>query len=183
MQMTRPGRSPRHSASTTLCDEKDGTPAKEIFPMLFRSTILSIIARKYGCRACCVLVLFLFTLSGWCVLMCSSRASSLLVIAVVRWEKVMEYEKFHDCGKVRLKRFCGRPQHLSPKARFLHFLGYAHVSILHTTDTHSLTHSPPHPIVVVHISTFANTVSPQHLTHLSPAFLDMWSHLTAMTGS
>ena len=40
--------------------------------------------------------------------------------------QVMQWEKMHPsrCGGPRLKKFAGRPQDYSPKARLLNFLGY-----------------------------------------------------------
>ncbi len=40
--------------------------------------------------------------------------------------QVMQWEKLHvnRCGGPRLKKFSGRPQDYSPKARLLNFLGY-----------------------------------------------------------
>lgn len=42
------------------------------------------------------------------------------------WSEVLQWEKMHvtRCGAPRLKKFAGRPQDYSPKARFLNFLGY-----------------------------------------------------------
>ena len=40
--------------------------------------------------------------------------------------QVLQWEKLHGsrCGGPRLKKFAGRPQDYSPKARLLNFLGY-----------------------------------------------------------
>ena len=40
--------------------------------------------------------------------------------------QVLQWEKLHQnrCGGPRLKKFAGRPQDYSPKARLLNFLGY-----------------------------------------------------------
>ncbi|KAL0055928.1 hypothetical protein WJX82_005812 [Trebouxia sp. C0006] len=42
------------------------------------------------------------------------------------WSEVLQWEKMHvtRCGGPRLKKFAGRPQDYSPKARLLNFLGY-----------------------------------------------------------
>lgn len=42
------------------------------------------------------------------------------------WSEVLQWEKLHGsrCGGPRLKKFAGRPQDYSPKARLLNFLGY-----------------------------------------------------------
>lgn len=40
--------------------------------------------------------------------------------------QVLQWERLHNnrCGGPRLKKFAGRPQDYSPKARLLNFLGY-----------------------------------------------------------
>lgn len=42
------------------------------------------------------------------------------------WSEVVQWERLHSnrCRSPRLKRFAGRPQDYSPKARLLNFLGY-----------------------------------------------------------
>ena len=44
----------------------------------------------------------------------------------VAGNQVLQWEKMHPnrCGGPRLKKFAGRPQDYSPKARLLNFLGY-----------------------------------------------------------
>ena len=39
------------------------------------------------------------------------------------WSKILEWEALSGSNTPKLKRFVGRPKDLSPKARFLHFLG------------------------------------------------------------
>lgn len=41
------------------------------------------------------------------------------------WSKVREWESLAGCLNPKLKRFIGRPKDLTPKARFLNFLGYS----------------------------------------------------------
>ena len=39
------------------------------------------------------------------------------------WTKILEWEAFRGCREPKLKRFMGRPNDLSPKARLLTFMG------------------------------------------------------------
>ena len=41
------------------------------------------------------------------------------------WSKVREWEALAGCINPKLKRFIGRPKDLTPKARFLNWLGYS----------------------------------------------------------
>ena len=40
------------------------------------------------------------------------------------WSQLREWESFNGNLDPKLKRFMGKPDQLSPKARFLHFIGY-----------------------------------------------------------
>lgn len=41
------------------------------------------------------------------------------------WTKILEWERLKGCEKPKLKEFRGRPNDLTPRARFLHLIGYS----------------------------------------------------------
>ena len=59
-------------------------------------------------------------LSACPAMMTASNQASLSLLQVLHWEHLHP----NNCGGPKLKRFMGRPQEYSPKARLLNFLGY-----------------------------------------------------------